>query len=254
MTLSITIVRYRVKIIKNKDVSFHKHFDCVDSTQDCAQTMLPATHQSKIAIISASRQKKGRGRRGRTFFSTQEKGLWVSIIVPIKELGDHFQINQALSLALLSAVNDRLQGKKVEIKWPNDLYISDKKVAGLLLESRSSYPTIIAGFGLNVNFTVDDFPEELQTIATSLLIESSQENNLSDILFDIIMHFIHFKRLDKNEVHRYYLDNVKGVGRMVSIEGQIGLLIGVAPTGSCKILMNNEEREFQSGTLRFIEH
>src|SRR4051812_28624578 len=117
-------------------------------------------------VVFAERQTKGRGQYGRRWESAPYLGLWFSVLLrPAMTLAE----SPGLTSLLAEAVSIGLIGEtglETRIKLPNDIYIGDRKVAGLLVEGRTgkdgSY-VAVAGFGINVNQGVDDFPEALRT-------------------------------------------------------------------------------------------
>lgn len=122
-------------------------------------------------VVFAERQTKGRGQYGRRWESAPYLGLSFSIL-----LRPTLSLHESPKLTLLLAENiattiQQETGCVPVIKPPNDIYISDRKVAGILVEGRTagdgSYQAV-AGIGINVNQTVDDFREELRATAGSL--------------------------------------------------------------------------------------
>ena len=126
-------------------------------------------------VVLADSQSGGKGRRGRAWASPAGVNLYCSVV-----LRPAIMPHEAPQLTFLSAVAAaraiELTTKLVpEIKWPNDLLVSGKKVAGLLNEMSAETDGInfvILGIGVNLNMTVDQFPDDLRQPATSLLLES----------------------------------------------------------------------------------
>src|SRR3954466_588873 len=131
-------------------------------------------------VVFAERQTKGRGQYGRRWESAPYLGLWFSVLLrPAITLAE----SPRLTLVLAEAVSIALTGEtglETQIKLPNDIYIGDRKVAGLLVEGRAgkdgSY-VAVAGIGINVNQGVDDFPEALRTTAGSLAMAGGKKFN-----------------------------------------------------------------------------
>src|SRR5271157_177410 len=110
------------------------HFQSINSTNTFAKSLvcLPA---NGICVITADRQTAGRGQRDNTFFSGTDGGLYASIVCPISDIQSHFMYNRAISLAICHAIEGKVPLSLVRIKWPNDIYWSDRKICGILLES-----------------------------------------------------------------------------------------------------------------------
>ncbi|UKS30567.1 biotin--[acetyl-CoA-carboxylase] ligase [Paenibacillus sp. HWE-109] len=151
-------------------------YGAVDSTQTIAHALV-ASGAQEGTIVLAEEQTAGRGRMGRAWHSPSGKGIWMSIVltprVPVYFMP---QLTLLSAVALCRSIQKVCQ-VEIGIKWPNDLLIKGKKVSGILLESsgedeRLKY--VIAGIGISVNLTTEDYPEALRNIATSLAIESGQ--------------------------------------------------------------------------------
>ncbi len=161
------------------------------STNIVAREMAEGGAVTGTAVI-ASYQTAGRGRLGKSWHSVAGKGLYCSIIVrPELEVIDYPKITLVAGLAVSIAL-DRLTSGVSQLKWPNDIYYSDKKCGGILTESSpmncasgggSRYAVV--GIGVNVNNCPQDFPVELRKDVTSLFHENDRIFNISEI-FDSI--------------------------------------------------------------------
>jgi BirA family transcriptional regulator, biotin operon repressor / biotin---[acetyl-CoA-carboxylase] ligase len=148
-------------------------FNATPSTNDLIAKCARDGLQEGIVIFAES-QSKGRGRLGREWLSPAKAGLWFSIL-----LRPSLRPQQTTQLTIMSATALRRAieagtGLSPEIKWPNDIVICGKKVAGILTElyaelDRVNY--IILGVGVNVNLTLTDFTPELRKLATSVQME-----------------------------------------------------------------------------------
>jgi BirA family transcriptional regulator, biotin operon repressor / biotin---[acetyl-CoA-carboxylase] ligase len=127
------------------------------------------------AVVFAESQTKCRGRLGRCWESPPRKGLWFSVLLrPAIRPQAATQLTVAAATALVRAIESQTEIKP-EIKWPNDILIRGKKVAGILTELTAELEQvkdITLGIGVDVN--IDEFPPELCKIATSLKIESGE--------------------------------------------------------------------------------
>jgi BirA family transcriptional regulator, biotin operon repressor / biotin---[acetyl-CoA-carboxylase] ligase len=149
----------------------------VDSTQKIAQR-LAYEDVPEGTVVIAEEQLSGRGRMERKWHSPKYTGIWMSLILRPK-----IPISKAPQLTLITAVAvvqaiEELTGLLPDIKWPNDILIRGKKVTGILTELQAEsdrISSVIIGIGMNVNQMNEDFPEELQTIASSLAIEKGEK-------------------------------------------------------------------------------
>ncbi len=124
------------------------------------------------SLFIAESQSAGRGRLERAYYTPKYKGLWFSILLRPK-----FNMEDAPKCTLLAAVSVSLAIKEISlvpgIKWPNDIVYDGKKIAGILTEMVTNPDktySVIIGIGINVNFTKEDFPENIRDTATSLQI------------------------------------------------------------------------------------
>jgi len=136
-------------------------------------------------VVIAETQTMGRGRKGRTWFSPYREGIYVSIIVR-----PEISPSAAPRMTLMAAVAvaealDSLVQLKVKIKWPNDILVNDRKLAGILTEMSMEMDEVeymVVGLGLNVNTPARSFPEEIGGNATSILIETGERFSRVDLI------------------------------------------------------------------------
>jgi BirA family biotin operon repressor/biotin-[acetyl-CoA-carboxylase] ligase len=129
-------------------------------------------------VVFAERQTKGRGQYGRRWESAPYLGLWFSVLLrPAMTLPESPKLTSLLAEAVAETIKEET-GCATTIKPPNDIYVSGRKVAGLLVEGRTakdgSY-LAVAGIGINVNQALDDFPEELRETAGSLAMATGKK-------------------------------------------------------------------------------
>ena len=126
------------------------------------------------AVVFAEAQSRGRGRLGRKWLSPPRKGLWFSVLLrPALRPPQATQLTVAAATALRRAIESQT-GLKPEIKWPNDILVHGRKVAGILTELSAELDQIkhiILGIGVDVNLAHSEFPPELRKVASSLMAE-----------------------------------------------------------------------------------
>jgi BirA family transcriptional regulator, biotin operon repressor / biotin---[acetyl-CoA-carboxylase] ligase len=151
-------------------------FEETTSTNDVVEKLARDGVREGVVVFAES-QTRGRGRLGRKWISPARKGLWFSILLrPNLRPQETTQLTVACATALRRAIVS-LTRLPVEIKWPNDILINGKKVAGILMEMNAEPDRVrhlIPGIGIDVNQDADEFPPELRKIATSLKIESGE--------------------------------------------------------------------------------
>lgn len=147
-------------------------FARVRSTNDAARGLADggAPHGT---LVMAEEQTAGRGRGGRAWSSPPGVGVWMSMVVRPASLPAPGLLPLLVGLAVADAVDPFVRPVVTQVKWPNDLQLAGRKVAGILCEGSwdGARPgAVVAGIGLNVLHAPDDFPEEVRDTATSLRI------------------------------------------------------------------------------------
>jgi len=145
------------------------YYNKTDSTNSVA-SKLAAKGEGEGAVVIAEEQTSGRGRLDRKWVSPANKNILISIIFrPQIQPSKAFTITMITSLSVVKAIK-KITGINALIKWPNDIYIDNKKVGGILTELNAELDRvnfIIVGIGLNVNFNPSIIPE-ISDIATSI--------------------------------------------------------------------------------------
>lgn len=141
-------------------------------------------------VVFAETQTAGRGRRGRKWCSIPRKGLWFSVLLrPRLPPQSATQLTAMTALALSNALRS-YTALSPEIKWPNDVQIRGRKIAGILTELTADLDDlkyVVLGIGLNVNHELGDFPGGLRETATSLRMELNQVLDRPDLAATILM-------------------------------------------------------------------
>lgn len=135
----------------------------VDSTNRYALQHADTEHWEEGTVVWAEHQHKGRGRRNAPWYGSPGKNLYCSLVLrpEFLDLGHQAYLNMALALGVREAL-EKLSEESVSIKWPNDIIVRDKKIAGLLIQNVCSEGTIrlsVCGIGVNVN--EERFPNHL---------------------------------------------------------------------------------------------
>jgi BirA family biotin operon repressor/biotin-[acetyl-CoA-carboxylase] ligase len=140
-------------------------------------------------LVAASRQTAGRGRLGRTWESPPELGLYVSILLrPDFAMTEVGKLTILGSLATADAV-ETVCGLRPRIKWPNDLVLGNRKLAGLLIETEPKAGRVafaVIGVGLNVRHERGDFSPEVRNLATSLYLATGRRYRRADLLVALL--------------------------------------------------------------------
>jgi hypothetical protein len=144
----------------------HRHYRSTDSTNTRARE-LAAVGAPHGTIVTAAEQTSGRGRQGRTWTAPPDKALLYSAIVrPLEER--HMMLPLAVPLAVCDAAEQLNPDLECKVKWPNDIHVEGRKLAGVLIEARPQDGWAVLGIGLNLFIQLEEFPPDLRDTAISV--------------------------------------------------------------------------------------
>ncbi len=144
----------------------HRHFARTDSTNTRARE-LAAAGAPTGTVVTAAEQSAGRGRQGRTWTAPPGRALLYSAILqPLEER--HLLLPLAAPLAVCEAAEALRPGIQCTVKWPNDVHLDGRKLAGVLVEARPQDGWAVIGIGLNLTIAPHEFPPDLRNTAISL--------------------------------------------------------------------------------------
>jgi BirA family transcriptional regulator, biotin operon repressor / biotin---[acetyl-CoA-carboxylase] ligase len=166
-------------------------FDSLPSTNRYARELLES-NPPEGTLITAAQQTEGKGLAGNSWYAEPFHNLSFSLIIYPKGIGSSnvFSLNILVSVALLNCLQELYPNQPFQIKWPNDLLLKGKKIAGILIENtwkNQHLHASIIGIGLNLN--TRQFPENLQKSAASLWLETGIHINVDDFLLAYSAHF-----------------------------------------------------------------
>jgi BirA family transcriptional regulator, biotin operon repressor / biotin---[acetyl-CoA-carboxylase] ligase len=158
------------------------------STNDFLRQMLTPELPEGF-VVFAEEQTAGRGQRGNRWASASHLGLWFSLLLrPILSLPESVCLTNWAAQAIATAVRNET-GLEPAIKLPNDVYLSDRKIAGVLVETKAGAGAqcdAIVGLGINLNQAREDFPAELQERAGSIAIALGRKIDRSDFAIALL--------------------------------------------------------------------
>ena len=144
----------------------HRHYARTDSTNTRARELAGAG-APQGTVVTADEQSEGRGRQGRSWTAPPGKALLYSAVLrPIDQR--HAMLPLAVPLAVCEAAEALRPGIECKVKWPNDVHLEGRKLAGVLIEARPQDGWAVIGVGLNLTIAEAEFPPELRETATSL--------------------------------------------------------------------------------------
>lgn len=162
------------------------NFETIDSTNDYAKVV--ASKSNEGTVIISEEQTKGKGRIGRQWHSKSKEGIWMSIILKPNMIPQKAPFITLIAGASIAKALNNL-GVETMIKWPNDIIINNKKIAGILTELSAEIERInyvVLGIGINVKTM--EFSQEISDIATSLYKEGYKISRV-DIVRNILKEF-----------------------------------------------------------------
>ena len=163
-------------------------FEETNSTNDIVEKLARDGVKEGV-VVFAEAQTRGRGRLGRKWLSPARRGLWFSVLLrPDLRPQAATQLTVAAATALCRAIRAQTE-LKPQVKWPNDILINGRKIAGVLTELAAEIDHVkhlILGIGVDVNLSASEFPVELKKVATSLKIESGRHLSRLDLAAAIL--------------------------------------------------------------------
>lgn len=215
-------------------------------------------------VVIAEEQTDGRGRRGRSWHSASQKGLWFSVLLrPVEKSPVEMAPLTAVAAAVIAAGLRKTAGLPVSVKWPNDLFINGRKTGGILAEIKTEPEQVcfvVVGIGLNINHVAADFPPELSATATSFMIEANRCFNRADICRVLLQELEEGYNLFIREGFAPFYDLWKNhnitLGRQVSVrlgnKNVCGLASDIDKEGA--LIIEGTDKEKHRFTYGEIEH
>jgi len=239
----------------------HKLPTCT-STNDAARVFAEDGFEEGLVVLAESQQ-SGRGTKGRSWFSSKGQGLYLSVVLRPEDRSPAL-LPLVAGLALREAVLDST-GLDVRLKWPNDLTLHGKKLAGILCESSwagSHLNFVILGLGLNVGHEARDFPEDLRDTATSLRLALGRPPDIVSLVqaiyLDLNRWYDVFKAGRDEEIIRAAEKAMNlGLGSKVTLETAHGAVSGVfrglRPDGRIVLESSGRESLFGPSDVRAVK-
>lgn len=179
------MARLPAKRVIGRDIRVFKE---TTSTNDIIEKLANDGVKEGVVVFAES-QTKGRGRLGRKWISPAQKGLWFSVLLrPHLRPAEATQLTVAAATALARAIQGQT-GVTPDVKWPNDLLLGGRKIAGILTEMSAEVDRVkhvIVGIGVDVNQTASDFPPDVRKLATSLKLECGRPLHRAELAAAIL--------------------------------------------------------------------
>jgi BirA family transcriptional regulator, biotin operon repressor / biotin---[acetyl-CoA-carboxylase] ligase len=233
------------------------HLESVDSTNNYTANLIKSEGLTSGTVILADEQFSGRGQRGTEWLVEPGMNLTFSIYLELVNLSVENQFDLSKTVALSICHFMEKNGIDANVKWPNDIYVGGKKIAGVLIENSFAYSRplrSIIGIGINVNQT--EFGE---MNATSMRAQTGNYHSVGDALFSFIESFNAFSDdlMNKSEeLHSAYLAKLHQFGELKAYsdaEGEFeGEICGIEPSGKLIVRKNDSEVSYDLKEIVFL--
>ena len=227
------------------------------STNDFLIHLAKKNNLPEWSNVSTGYQFRGRGQRNNEWLSEKNKNLLFSFLfLPEMDIKNQFNIHILVSLGVCYGLK-KIGLPNISIKWPNDIYVNDKKISGILIENSISNDKIrksIIGIGLNVN------QKSFKNLeATSIINVMGKKFNLK-LIFNIILESIFFKLNSFSASNKLPMEKYKkllfGLNKNLNFSSDnnffSGRIVDVRNNGNIVLLVNNEKKYFEYGSLNFL--
>ena len=161
---------------------FGRPYEYIASTPS-TQLLLPP-EAPEGALVAADEQTAGRGRLGRRWLAPAGTSLLCSLQLRPAIASERLPELTGVAANACAEAVDALTGLELELKFPNDVLVDGRKLAGVLAEAREE--RVVLGIGVNVNITADDLPQKVDRPATSLLVETGRELDRAELLAELL--------------------------------------------------------------------
>ena len=221
------------------------HFVSIDSTNKKAQEYAREGGRSP-ALFWADAQTAGSGRLGRSFFSPDKTGLYMTLLAEMTGEERGFSLLTSLAAVCAREAIETVLGIDVKIKWVNDLYLNGKKIAGILAQSFFAGDRRFVALGVGINISTRDFPDELSDKAGALLVCGGEDTD--EVKRDIAIAFCQNMRaaLCADEHSGYmarYRQHSCVIGRRIRFvqngDEYVGYAEGITDDGALKVVLDS---------------
>lgn len=215
------------------------HHRLTDSTNERAKE-LAAEGAPHGTLVTADEQTAGRGRQGRTWTAPPRSALLMSLV--LRELDERLPLTAAVAICDALPV-------EAAIKWPNDVWIDGRKLAGILVEGRPQAGWAVLGIGLNV--TTDSFPGELADTATSLRL-AGVESTASRVLEDVLRSLSRWLDASSDSVLAAWRDRDALRGERVRWSAGEGIADGIDDSGALLVNTSDGRVSLDAGEVHLL--
>lgn len=222
--------------------------DTIDSTND-EMKRRALNGQKEITLLIAEHQTKGKGSKGRSFFSPDGTGCYMSFLLRPVYPAEECTLLTTMASAVTAQAIEKVTGKKTDIKWINDIYIQRRKVAGILTQAGFAKDSryleyAIVGIGINISEPRGGFPDEIENIAAAVSSDGSGIKNR--LICEIINLFVYYyNSLAHREYMREYRKRLFFLGEEITVISGDNSYKAIAKDidDMCHLIVKTEEGE-----------
>jgi len=234
----------------------------VDSTNNYLKSLAEKQELPEGTVVTAENQFAGRGQRSNTWESEPGKNVIISVLLYPRFLSaqQQFLLSQTIALSVCSFISQLLPKDDIAIKWPNDIYVNNKKIAGILIESSwmgSQLKNSIIGIGININ------QDQFNNPAATSIKKLSQKEHELPALHQSLFSFIEAKYLQlksgayaqikKDYIFKLYQYNIESnYIDAITNDKFTGTITGITDKGKLMISTQNGIKEFDMKEVQFV--
>ncbi len=225
----------------------------IASSMDVAKELLNegATEGTTIFV---EEQTQGRGRSGKEWFCKNGKGLLLTVVLrPVIQPESSYLLTFFTAIAIVKTIRDMLK-LPVEIDWPNDIVINNKKLGGIIVETQDHTEQsrdYIVGIGINVNLKEHELPEQIDQPATSLAIEKETLIDRTSFAKALLQNLDSWYLILKDERYEYIVEKWQefcvNIGKRVNVRNTnkeyTGIFQGISKDGELKLLLDSGNKK-----------
>jgi BirA family transcriptional regulator, biotin operon repressor / biotin---[acetyl-CoA-carboxylase] ligase len=229
------------------------------STNDVAQDLIQNNDIIDGTVILAGHQTQGKGQRGNVWESQPNQNLLMSLVIKASflKLQNQFFVSKIVAIAILKALK-KIPIDQVCIKWPNDIYVNQKKLGGILIESSllgKEIQYMVIGIGVNIN--QEHFSNPRATSLKVLLGQNQDTGQVASQICESIEEYLEdLKKENFEKIQHEYLHYLLGINQMRLFKNKKGIFEGiirnVCPNGQLEIEENGHQKYYDTKEIEYL--
>ena len=229
-----------------------EYFSFTNSTNDDAFELISNNQAENGTLIITDYQKKGRGRRNNTWTSSPGNNLTFSLVLKEQDKRKLGLFSILSGIAVVKGI-EKFTGMQCSLKWPNDIILNDKKIGGILIETKNKDNDVYSVIGIGINVNQEEFPQELQSMASSLRIEDSNPVQREPLLAFMLNEFEKLYESNADEWVALWKEYCNHMNKKIIFHKDDALIEGhfmnIDNNGNAIINIDSKEMLISSGVL-----